>query len=534
MKAITYVKRNGAAFAAAILAALLVFISTLQGPGVGGDATIYLTSAKNFSQGIGLGLINPDDSFRLIPYFPPFFSLVLSLFSTLNMDMVIAVRWMNILLFCTTVFWVVKTTQELLHEWKFSLALGILLAASPVLVPAFSWVMSEPLSIFLGTLALLLLLKGLQNQEHNALLHGSAILAGLSAITRYGAVVYAATACILLLAFLSGNFRKRLGKAVVYGIEAALPLGLWAVIDLSLTSTVSSRSVQTLAGMGARLLSFLGDLKSVLLFWLLPDSWITDPFYPTWINTILLALFVIAFAAGSWFLLKKSKPVQALYQLSMVLVVFSVLYLLMTLVISILTHPPITIGTRMFSPMALMVFWLLILILYAVWKAGNHEPLITFAILVFMAIFTLWTGWRGLRIVEYDRINGLGFQSVVWQESNIVSYIQTLPDEQALVTNEEMGVLFLTGRRAYPLAEIYVDDPVDEFEPYGQLDSSDQGEIAFRQGAYLVLFDSIYDQLQGLYGNKTTERVMTLTDGLQLIYHGKDGNVFRIAATVEE
>ena len=56
----------------------ILFISMAQGVGVGGDATIYITSARNLLAGKGLGLINAAGEFRLIPYFPPFYSLVLA------------------------------------------------------------------------------------------------------------------------------------------------------------------------------------------------------------------------------------------------------------------------------------------------------------------------------------------------------------------------------------------------------------------------------------------------------------------------
>ncbi|HPC05781.1 MAG TPA: hypothetical protein PLI60_03595, partial [Anaerolineaceae bacterium] len=64
----------------AVVGMTLVAYSTSLGPGVGGDATIYITSARNLLEGRGLGLIEADGSFRLLPYFPPGYPLALSLF----------------------------------------------------------------------------------------------------------------------------------------------------------------------------------------------------------------------------------------------------------------------------------------------------------------------------------------------------------------------------------------------------------------------------------------------------------------------
>ena len=47
-----------AALICAAAGAGILFISMAQGVGVGGDATIYITSARNLLAGKGLGLIN--------------------------------------------------------------------------------------------------------------------------------------------------------------------------------------------------------------------------------------------------------------------------------------------------------------------------------------------------------------------------------------------------------------------------------------------------------------------------------------------
>ena len=89
---------------AALLSVVLLAISTRWGPGVAGDATIYITSARSLVEGHGLGLPGPQGEFRLLPYFPPFFSLVLGLFGFLRIDMVEGARWLNILCFAALIY----------------------------------------------------------------------------------------------------------------------------------------------------------------------------------------------------------------------------------------------------------------------------------------------------------------------------------------------------------------------------------------------------------------------------------------------
>ena len=99
----------GLAVLPAILGCYLLAISMRRGPGVGGDATIYITAARNLLAGKGLGLINPAGEFRLLPYFPPFYPLLLAFFGWLGLDPAGFAGPLNIILFAATVFVVAKT-----------------------------------------------------------------------------------------------------------------------------------------------------------------------------------------------------------------------------------------------------------------------------------------------------------------------------------------------------------------------------------------------------------------------------------------
>jgi hypothetical protein len=519
----------------AVLGAILVWWGTARGAGIGGDATIYLTSAENFANGQGLGIFSADGTFRLIPYFPPFFPIVLSSFALIGLDLAIVARFLNLILFAATIFLVLKASDDYIADWRYGIGLGLLLALSPVLNPVFSWAMSEPLSIFLGTFAIILILKYFQQDANNKLLVISALLAGFSTLTRYGAIVYTAVICLLLLFFEHGRLIKRLGRAVLYGIIAIVPTIVWAIIDYLHTDTVSSRSVNALTGALQRVSSYFGDLKSVFLFWFIPDSWIQAPFYPQILNIMVVLIFIVGLTCGSWFLLKQTKENKKQFLFGTMLISFCVLYILMTLIISLATYPPITIGTRMFAPLYVMAFWLIVYMLYQLSLIINGKRLARIGLLGLFGVFVLWSGFRGLRIIQDNHQTGLGFQSVEWQSSDLVAYVKQLPEEQIIITNEEMALYALTGRNAYPFAEVYFDEPLTEFTRYGEGKNPSAGENLFVQReAYLVLFDSIYTQYEGLYTDQSENRVEVLTNGLELIYQGEDGIIYQYPAHIEE
>ncbi len=264
---------------ASLLGMALVTYATTFGPGVGGDATIYLTSAQNLLAGNGLGWTEADGSFRLLPYTPPFYPLVLSALGLLVRDMVAGARWLNVILFGATIalagLFFYRNTGRL---WLAAIFSG-LLAASPVIVGVQVWAMSESLFLLLGFSGLLVLLDYLACPRR-ALLIASAGLCGLAFLTRYFGVAFVATGGLALLLFGRGQDSRvkvrlawnELREAALFGAVAVLPTLIWLVIDFSLTGTVSSRSGQPAAAYWQRFLEIGPALQKIILFWLLPDS----------------------------------------------------------------------------------------------------------------------------------------------------------------------------------------------------------------------------------------------------------------------
>ena len=124
---------------------------------------------------------------------------------------------------------------------------------------------------------------------------------------------------------------------------------------------------------------------------------------------------------------------------------------------------------------------------------------------------------------------GLGYNSVEWQNSDTIAAVKTLPQNALIVTNEEMAVLYLTGRSAYTMAEIYDDEPPAVFSRYGEGDlTEDNSEKLFREeNASLVLFNTIFAQMEGAYGDRTKAWATALTDGLQKTHQGNDGAIYQ-------
>ncbi|MCJ7625181.1 MAG: hypothetical protein MUO76_16915, partial [Anaerolineaceae bacterium] len=346
----------------AALGLIVLRLSTHWGPGIGGDATIYITSARNLLSGNGLGLIGPQGEFRLLPYFPPGFSLMLSLIGLFGIDLVNAAHWLNILLFAGLILLAGLFVYSISGSSFLALTAEMLLVFSPILIPVYSWAMSEPLSIFLGFTSLALMFLYLGDSNRRLLLYASGLLSGLAILTRYSAAAYlGAGALALLLSNSSQKWRSTLLNLTIYGGLGVIPVASWLYYDFLQTSTLASRSVESGLGMADRLVILWPQLKEVATLWLLPESFIYSSPYPPILNLLALGLAFIVLAGGGLFVVWKFRKETSgvirdeYFRLTMLLSLFVLSYLFVITIVYVTTYPPITIGSRMLSPVHISV-----------------------------------------------------------------------------------------------------------------------------------------------------------------------------------
>jgi len=524
----------GLAVLPAVLGCYLLAISMRRGPGVGGDATIYITAARNLLAGKGLGLINPAGEFRLLPYFPPFYPLLLAFFGWLGLDPAGFAGPLNIILFAATVFAVAKTISQCAEKWIAGLLAGTLLATSPILIPVYSWAMSEPLSIALMAIGFLTLAQYLSTGRRSRLFI-SAVSCGLSFLTRYSMAACLICACLILLFAQKKQFRIRLSEAVVYGLIAFLPMLIWLIYDIRMTSTVASRSILENVNLWKEIKRFNSQLQPIFLQWLLPDSFINSQSIPVWIKPIVYSLILVFPSIICIAVLHQNTDNlndRILNFLSLIFCSFFYIYLFVILLTSVTTYPPITIGSRMLSP-AHFSFLCLIgsvnaRLLRHRQNSSRLKYIITFCLIGLAATY----GLRSIRIARQNAIDGLGYNSVKWRESETVAYIRDhIPPEQLIVTNEETALLFLLNRITWPIHEVYVNQPDEIFYAYESQNSqdTDAGRSAFQRGeAFLVVFDTFEDQMRDIYGQDTQKRIEALFKNLKVVADTDDGVIYTL------
>jgi hypothetical protein len=141
-------------FLIGILGSLVIIYSTRWGPWVFSDSTGYIVSARNLIAGHGLGLFGPSGAFHPLTLHPPFFSLLLSVFGWIGVNLVTAARWMNVILFGLTIILIGLSIFAVTHSSWLSIISSILIFSMPELIDIYSGAMSEPLFLFTGLTSL--------------------------------------------------------------------------------------------------------------------------------------------------------------------------------------------------------------------------------------------------------------------------------------------------------------------------------------------------------------------------------------------
>lgn len=521
---------------AALVGMALVAYATRYGPGVGGDATIYLTTAWGMLSGIGPGWIEADGTFRLLPYTPPFYPLTLSGLGLLVKDLVAGARWLNVVWFGVTIL---LTGAYFFHATR-RLWLAVLLAgavaASPVLVGVEVWAMSESLFILLGAAGLFTLLEHLASPRKSTLL-AAAVLCGLAFLTRYsGAALLAAGALALVLLGRGDDRRIRLrlgrqefGEAVFFGIIAALPTLIWMIIGYAITGTISSRSGQPPSAYWQRFLETGPALQEIYLFWLVPDS--VSARLPGILQAAAWIVPLVLLVVLAWLLSGRAKFADrptgpTSLRLAALFGLFVLVYLIVLTLVQVFTYPPVTLASRMLAPAHLAVLVLLFALLHLaldlLW--GNSRLALALVYLVFAGLVGSYA-LRSALIARDYHASGIGYNALAWRNSTAVSLAGKLPKTVPLISNETTALMFLADRPAYALQEIYQDHPQETFTVYGT--GEDAAQRAFReQGAALVLFKANLEDDFAMYGDRAAERLEALTRGLYVYYDGEDGSIY--------
>ncbi|MBN1264741.1 MAG: phospholipid carrier-dependent glycosyltransferase [Anaerolineales bacterium] len=502
----------------AVLAALaMVLILYVTGPGMvlTGDSVRYIMGAENMVLGNGYSRLDGYGNPKPIVGFPPAFPASISLLMFLGIDKLVAPRILNTFFFCGNVFlvgWLI---------FRFSKKqLPAVLGAVAVLgfhrtVEFHSYALSEPGFIFLSLLSFVLLAEYQRNHTWGRLLLLGLVL-GILPLFRYVSLAVLPVACLLILVFSNEEWKKRLVKVVVLGVEGILPTLLWFQRNARLEGTVTNRSLAYHPIPVEKLVNYRNEVVSWLIPQILQIEW--RPRFSHLI--IVLAVLTLGYAVFKYRQYKTQAFEPGHIWSYKLLPIFSLLFMYAYLATVFLSTSFLDASMSAYRRYLLPVYVYLVIFLLCMFvelismaKPWRYAGIAGFVLWVFIFGFHLQFTCDSLEEIRdvsaYDS----------WAEGAVEAgeFLRDLDPSTVILTNE-IDLVYLLGRNSFLIPikqDNYTQEARDDFDH--QLEAFHE---KMENGAVLAIFDSFYRRE---FKYATFEE---LTEGLVLVHVSNTAEIF--------
>jgi len=518
----------------AMAGALSVYFATTNGPWMASDSVEYVVSADNLRAGKGLGLERPSGEFAPMSHFPPGYSLVLAALGVVTGNGIDAARVASVLLMLVFGLLLGLGTLSALQSPPLAIIMTMVPITSTVFLNLFTGALSEPLFLVLLCAGTYSLARWLAFRMPADIVL-SALALGLAAVTRYAGMPLIPAGAVVVLAFSGSSWQRRLRDAAVHLLLGVLPVGLWFGWLAWLPSAAQAR------GFTVPDLSVIWETSQPMRGAMVESLWRSVP-YGEWLPELPYAARAGILALGAaltvliparWMTrgkeaVRRSDAAATCPQcLALVSWAFAVCYVAGLALAWLLVSPTPDINLRMMAPGAILLWWLLASGISLLRSQHTEQRWLGNIGLVAAGLYMATLVPRGAELLQDLHINGRGYSSVIWRSSPTIPVLVGMPTDVSIVTNESAAVMLLAGRSAYDLPEIVRNERVELSRPFGENEANPQ-ERLFRKGkAVLVLFRSLYWQLEPLYGPNTDERIRILTEGLTIELKTSDAMLYR-------
>ncbi|MGA9531680.1 MAG: glycosyltransferase family 39 protein [Anaerolineales bacterium] len=430
----------------------LVLFHTSLGPGASGDSAFYVMGAKNLLAGNGYSRFSGGYELKPISGFPPGFPVMLAVFSTLIPDMFAAARLMNALLFGVSLFlmfWIVWRATG-------SRAAGLIsqsaILLSPVQFDLHSWVMSEPLYIFLMLLSLVLV-ESYVRAGRPLLLVGVGILMAAATLTRYVGASLIAAGCFAMVVLGKGSLRRRLVDAGVLGLVSALPVVAWLRRNAAVADTLTNREILYHPMRPELIRQYLAEISS----WFVPHA---VPL-PTLVRAGLAVMIVLGLSAAliymavrfRWFTWSpEEKGLQPVHPAAVILptaVVVSIAFILILVANSLFLDAATTASAppRYLAPV--YVLSVLVFVCAGYWSQRVAKSRVVLSSMLLVLAVSL--GVQGVGTIDLLRnpLPSLGYMGRRYTWAQTTDALRAIESGVPIVSNNPEMVYILSERPAF-------------------------------------------------------------------------------------
>lgn len=415
---------------------LLPVYATPYGIGSSPDSVVYIVGARSLVRGQGFGTPAIDGTVTPITHHAPFYSVLLAAGEFLGIEADQWARFLNGLLFAGSIFMLFLITRGFSQKNAATRYALILLTAglfitSPILVEIFSMAWTEGLFIFLFLTSVYLLGDYLDHLSLRSLVLAS-LTGSLALLTRYAGVSMALAFALVILLFSRVTVRRRLRDALIFAGLSISPLVFWLLRNSLSAGTATSREFVFHPIGKPQIAQALTTLS----------SWLQIPAQASnLIKGLSLSILLIVLTWLLWRHRNRRLP----GTIALLVAYVPVFWIFLVFSLSFLdANTPL--DGRILSTVFVSA---LILIGYLILQAVELQG---FGRFLSYGLIVLGLSILGLNLVksayylEQARAGGIGFASLVWRDSELISHIDRYPREIAIYTNVPEPILLYTDR----------------------------------------------------------------------------------------
>jgi 4-amino-4-deoxy-L-arabinose transferase-like glycosyltransferase len=502
---------------------MLIFYSTTWGPWAFSDSAAYLATSRNLIAGRGFGYFNPDGSWLPFTYYPPLYPLFLAIPGLLGTNLVIGARLLDMILFASLILILGWGTYRYTRLAWMGCMVGALILGSPILVDAYSSLMSEPLFITIGFSGLVALLFYLRENKRSILVI-AALVSGLAMLTRYIGFAYLVTAILAILLLSGTRIKKRLVDVLFFSLIATLPTLASQVWVYLVSAHLAGRSFGLDNSFLTSVRDFGNQLAGVLNSWL-PWSTRGVSIFPPPARLLVITMIGLLALVFVWLRLRDQPEYNGLLRFNNLMFFFCVLYPTSLGLSYIYSSPPVAINSRMLSPLLPALLALACGLLAGIVKSFRSRwwvKLICLGLFAAVIVMSAPKAWR-LAVVYHQA--GAGYTAKTWHDPLTFTPLQQIPSGVKVISNDPALMLFYLNRFPYDLAQDIDWAPSTSEPVYG--DGSEKMQALFKAGAAMVIF---LPQWEALFGSQAQLRYTQLTTGLYKAYSSPEFDVYYFSA----
>lgn len=421
---------------AAAGACVLMILVTRQGVGVSPDSTIYIKAARSLLAGNGFSVDGEP-----LTHFPPVYPMLLALTGFLQQEDPIGTgRLLAVVCYGVNLFLFGLAVQMCTARSIPATTGAVLffLCSAPILLTHATALSEAPFITFY--LAAFILLSLYIARPAPYLLLSAALMAGFAIAARYVGITLLPPMLIALFFFSDRPLKNRLKNIVLTMFCALLPLAVWLIRNMAAVNSPTDRTL------GVHLFNMQ---QAEVLINTIHDFMLPMPL-PGWIRGVFVSLFFVFLTVG--LLQEKAHFKRFTSSNCIVLPVLCGLFFLTYigfLVVSIsFFEAHIPLDNRILLP-ALLALMITGIRLAWTFSQTSERRNIGYGLAVFALVITALNGYRSIPEAMDVHLNGRGYTSVYWRNSEIVSYLVNMQDDRVIYTNGPDVVNFLAQKETF-------------------------------------------------------------------------------------